>query len=47
MRDHAEHERVSLSLRQRLADVATRYNDALQSVDDFRTETLAHGPACL
>ena len=39
-RDHAEHERVTLSLRQRLADVATRYNDALQSVDDFRTETL-------
>ncbi len=39
-RDHAEHERVVLSLRQRLADVATRYNDALQSVEDFRTETL-------
>lgn len=40
MRDHAEHERVALSLRKRLADTATRYNDALQSVDDFRTETL-------
>ena len=39
-RDHAEYERVVLSLRQRLADVATRYNDALQSVEDFRTETL-------
>jgi outer membrane protein, heavy metal efflux system len=40
MRDHAEHERVALSLRQRLADVATRYNDALQSVEDFRAESL-------
>ena len=39
-RDHAEYERVVLSLRQRLADAATRYNDALQSVEDFRTETL-------
>jgi outer membrane protein, heavy metal efflux system len=39
-RDHAEYERVVLSLRQRLADVATRYNDALQSVEEFRTETL-------
>ena len=39
-RDHAEHERVVLSLRQRLADVATRYHDALQSVEDFRIETL-------
>src|SRR5205823_2451569 len=39
-RDHAEYERIMLSLRQRLADVATRYNDALQSVEDFRTETL-------
>jgi cobalt-zinc-cadmium efflux system outer membrane protein len=39
-RDHAEHERVALSLRQRLADTATRYNDALQSVEDFRSETL-------
>jgi cobalt-zinc-cadmium efflux system outer membrane protein len=40
MRDHAELERVSLSLRHRLADVATRYNDALQSVEDFRAESL-------
>jgi outer membrane protein, heavy metal efflux system len=39
-RDHAEYERVVLSLRQRLADAATRFNDALESVDDFRTETL-------
>ena len=39
-RDHAEYQRVVLSLRQRLADVATRHNDALQSVEDFRTETL-------
>ena len=40
MRDHAEHERVALSLRNRLADAANRYKDALQSVDDFRVETL-------
>jgi cobalt-zinc-cadmium efflux system outer membrane protein len=39
-RDHAEHDRVSLSLRERLADVATRYTDALQSVEDFRAESL-------
>ncbi len=39
-RDHAEHERVALSLQQRLADAANRYNDALQSVQDFRTESL-------
>jgi outer membrane protein, heavy metal efflux system len=39
-RDRAEHERVVLSLRQRLADVVTRYHDALQSVEDFRIETL-------
>ena len=39
-RDHAEFDRVVLSLRQRLADVTTRYNDALQSVEDFRSETL-------
>jgi len=39
-RDHADHERVGLSLRQRLADAATHYNDALQSVEDFRIETL-------
>ncbi len=39
-RDHAEHERVALSIRQRLADVANRYNDALQSIEDFRDDTL-------
>ena len=39
-RDHAEHDRVALSLRQRLADTATRYNDALQSIEDFRAESL-------
>jgi cobalt-zinc-cadmium efflux system outer membrane protein len=39
-RDHADYERVALSLRQRLADVATRFNDALQSVEDFRDESL-------
>ena len=39
-RDHAEYERVVLSLRQRLADVTTRYNDALQSVEAFRSDTL-------
>jgi cobalt-zinc-cadmium efflux system outer membrane protein len=39
-RDHAELDRVVLSLRQRLADVTTRYNDALQSVEDYRSETL-------
>ena len=39
-RDHAEHERIALSLRQRLADAATRYDDAYQSVEDFRSETL-------
>ena len=35
-RDHAEHERVALSLRERLAEASTRYHDALQSVEDFR-----------
>jgi cobalt-zinc-cadmium efflux system outer membrane protein len=40
MRDHAEYERVVLSLRNRLAEVAARYNDAQESVDDFRGETL-------
>jgi cobalt-zinc-cadmium efflux system outer membrane protein len=39
-RDHAELDRVALSLRQRLADAATRYQDALQSVEDFRAESL-------
>jgi cobalt-zinc-cadmium efflux system outer membrane protein len=39
-RDHAEYNRVALSLRQRLADEATRYDDALQSVEDFRAGTL-------
>jgi cobalt-zinc-cadmium efflux system outer membrane protein len=39
-RDHAEYERVALSIRQRLADEAVRYNDARQSVEDFRTESL-------
>ena len=29
-----------MSLRLRLSDVATRYDDALQSVQDFRAETL-------
>jgi cobalt-zinc-cadmium efflux system outer membrane protein len=39
-RDHAEYRRVVLSLRQRLADAETRYNDALQSMQDFRTRSL-------
>ena len=39
-RDRAEYDRIALSLRLRLADVATRYDDALQSVQDFRAETL-------
>jgi cobalt-zinc-cadmium efflux system outer membrane protein len=39
-RDHAELDRVALSLRQRLADAATHYQDALQSVEDFRSESL-------
>ena len=39
-RDHAEHERLALSLRQRLADAITGYNNALQSVEDFRAESL-------
>jgi outer membrane protein, heavy metal efflux system len=39
-RDHGEHERIVLSLRQRLADAYTRYLDAKQSVDDYRAETL-------
>jgi cobalt-zinc-cadmium efflux system outer membrane protein len=39
-RDHSEYQRVSLSLRQRLADAYNRYQDALQSVEDFRFESL-------
>jgi outer membrane protein, heavy metal efflux system len=39
-RDCAEQERVALSLRKRLAEASTRYHDALQSVDDFRAESL-------
>jgi cobalt-zinc-cadmium efflux system outer membrane protein len=39
-RDHSEYQRIALSLRQRLADAALRYEDALQSVHDFRDETL-------
>jgi outer membrane protein, heavy metal efflux system len=39
-RDRAEYERVALSLRQRLADAFARYQDALQSVDDYRAESL-------
>ena len=39
-RDHAEYERLSLSLRQRLALVFTRYQDAARSVEDFRGGTL-------
>ena len=39
-RDHAEHDRIALSLRQRLADAATRFEDARQSAEDFRTESL-------
>jgi cobalt-zinc-cadmium efflux system outer membrane protein len=39
-RDRAEYDRIALSLRLRLADVATRFDDALQSVQDFRAESL-------
>ncbi len=39
-RDHAEHDRIVLSLRTRLADAATRYADAQQSVEDYRDESL-------
>lgn len=39
-RDHAELDRVALSLRHRLAGAATRFEDAYQSVEDFRTESL-------
>jgi cobalt-zinc-cadmium efflux system outer membrane protein len=39
-RDHSEYQRIALSLRQRLADAYNRYQDALQSVQDFRSESL-------
>jgi outer membrane protein, heavy metal efflux system len=39
-RDHAECERVALSLRKRLAEVYTQYQDASQSVEDFRSGSL-------
>ncbi len=39
-RGHAEYQRTVLSLRQRLADAYTRYQDALQSVQDYRAESL-------
>jgi outer membrane protein, heavy metal efflux system len=39
-RDRAEYDRVALSLRQRLADAYTRYQNALGSVDDFRAGSL-------
>ncbi len=39
-RDHAEYERIRLLLRQRLAEVFTRYQNAVQSVEDFRAESL-------
>ena len=39
-RDHAEYERIALSLRQRLAEIYTRYQNAAQSVEDFRGGSL-------
>jgi outer membrane protein, heavy metal efflux system len=39
-RDYAEYERVALSLRHQLAKVYTRYQDAAQSVEDYRTGSL-------
>lgn len=39
-RDHGEHDRLVLTLRQRLADTLARHDDARQSVEDFRAETL-------
>jgi cobalt-zinc-cadmium efflux system outer membrane protein len=39
-RDRAEHRRVALSLRQRLADAYNRHQEALESVEDFRERTL-------
>ncbi len=39
-RDYAEYERVALSLRHQLAKVYTRYQDAAQSVEDYRAGSL-------
>jgi cobalt-zinc-cadmium efflux system outer membrane protein len=39
-RDHAEYQRIALLLRQRLAEVYTRYQNALQSVADYRAGSL-------
>ena len=39
-RDHAEYERVALSLRKRLAEVYTQYLNASGSVADFRAGSL-------
>jgi outer membrane protein, heavy metal efflux system len=39
-RDHAEYQRIALSLRHRLAETHNHYQDALASVMDFRSETL-------
>lgn len=39
-RAQAEHDRVALSLRQRLADAFVRFQDAQQSVEDYRAESL-------
>ena len=39
-RDHAEFDRVTLSLRQRLAEAYTRYQNASESVGDFRGGSL-------
>jgi cobalt-zinc-cadmium efflux system outer membrane protein len=39
-RDHAEYDRIALSLRERLAETHTRFEDALQSVEDYRDGTL-------
>jgi outer membrane protein, heavy metal efflux system len=39
-RDHAEYHRVTLLLRHRLAEVFTHYQDAVQSVEDFRAGSL-------
>ncbi len=39
-RDHAEYQRIALLLRQRLAEVYTRYQSASQSVADYRAGSL-------
>jgi cobalt-zinc-cadmium efflux system outer membrane protein len=39
-RDQAEHERIVLSLRHRMADASSRYETARESVDDFREGSL-------